>query len=609
MQRCLDALAQAEDPASFEVILVDDASPEPLRGPWPDCLALRLLRQETRQGFLVSANRGAAAAAGKYLYFLNDDTQVRPGFLRHALALLRARPDAGFVASKLLYPDGRLQEAGSLLFADGSATNRGHGASPDDYRYNHVCRVDYGSGAGLLVRREVFEALGGFDSAFAPAYYEDVDLQWRGRARGWLTYFQPRSEVVHERGQSYGHRADSASARLQARNREVMKQRHGASLAARAENPHIYVFDTLFPRREHNAGAQRCYELLHQLAQRFTVTFVPLVETGSAEELAALTQAGIRVAQSRGATRPVPVEQFLRDTQAERVPWCIAARPDGAARVLQLLRIWRPSTRLVYDTVDLAFQRYRTHLERSTGNPADRALDEVLYRRFRALETHLLREADRVWVVTEEERQTLVDQALCPPGKLAVVPVVYAVSPTSADWAAREHLLFVGGFAHRPNLEAVEFAITEVLPLLVQRGFPGRFLVVGSEPGQIAHLHHDRVDVLGYQQDLQPLLNRARLAFFPLVSGAGMKGKVAQALAAGLPVVTTPHGAQGFGLTCDHLEVAADASALADRVMSVYQDATRWGRLREAGLHYATRHLSLQVLRDKVAEEFEENRP
>lgn len=607
LRSCLDALARTEAVDLAEVVVVDDAASEPLRGPWPAGLTVRVVRQTSPQGFLHSANRGAAESGGGQLYFLNDDTAAQPGFLSHALTLLRARPDAGFVASKLVYPDGRLQEAGSALRHDGTASNHGHGASPDDYRFNHVCRVDYGSAAGLMARREVFEALGGFDPAFAPAYYEDVDLQTRGRACGWWTYYQPRSVVVHERGGSYGWQEGSPAAMLQAEHRTLLLGRPGAPGQAGwtpVGRPHLYWFDTLFPRLDHNAGAQRCFELLRLLDEQFQVTFVPLADGGTTAEVEVLTQLGIRVAQDR-AGRPVRVDDFLRQTEAEHTPWCVASRPDGAARVAGLLRALRPASRWVYDTVDLAFQRYQTHLARGPAVSAYEQ-DQRLYRRFRALETHLARTADRVWVVSDEERQVLVQGGLCPAERVAVIPVLYDVQPTSATWAAREHLLFIGGFSHRPNVEAVEFAVSELLPLLVQRGFPGRLLVVGSDPERLAHLRHERLDLLGYQPDLQPYLNRARLAFYPLVSGAGMKGKVGQALAAGLPVVTTALGAQGFGPAGAHLAVADQAEELVAGVRRLYDDVQAWETARAAGLAYAAGHFGRAALRRMMKVAFEE---
>ena len=608
-RRCLESLAASGMSGGVDIILVDDASPEPLLGPWPPGLTVRVIRNAANQGFVASANRGAAASSAPYLYFLNNDTRVRPGFLTQALNLMRRLPDAGFVASKLVYPDGRLQEAGSALQADGAAANLGHGASPHDYRFNHVRRVDYGSAAGLLVRREVFDALGGFSDAFAPAYYEDVDLQVRARQQGWATYYQPLSVVVHDRGGSYGQEAGSRSAMLQAAHRRVLVERHGAWLERKkdaAKKPHLYLFDTLFPSRDQNAGAVRCFELLTLLAESFQVTFIPLAAAGGAREWEALTQVGIRVAQDGGASQPVPVVRFLHEQAAEKVPWCVLARPDGAARVLRLMRAQRPATRIIYDTVDLTFQRYQTHLAQPPVDAASRLQDEQLYRRFRALETHLLQAADRVWVVTGEERSTLVRLALCPTEKVGVVPVVYAVQPTPASWSERRDLVFVGSFAHRPNVDAVRYAVAEMLPRLEASGVDGRLLVVGPESGQLAGLRHPRLEVLGYRSDLSQVFNRARVAFYPLITGAGMKGKVAHALAAGLPVVTTPLGAQGYVGAENYMRIADAPAGLVALLAEVYSNASTWQSLREAGLAYVARHLEHAPVRAVLEQEFKE---
>ena len=608
-RRCLEALGAADLPERTEIILVDDASPEPVVGTGPAHLSVRVIRSPINEGFLATANRGASAASGEYIYFLNQDTQVRAGFLQHALALMKHRADAGCVVSKLIYPDGRLQEAGSELRADGSAANLGHGASPADYRFNHLRRVHYGSGAGLLVRRALFEELGGFDRAFAPAYYEDVDLQVRAAQRGWFTYYQPLSEVIHERGGSYGAQPGSASERLQTAHRKVLLERHGRWLAEQAPLRHLYLFDSIVPSRERSAGALRCFELLTLLARTFQVTLIPVAKAATPSEYQELTQCGVRVAQDVDAERPVPVARFLRENAAESVPCSIVARPEGGARALRLLREFHPNARVIYDTVDLTFRRCRSHLNQTSGDAAARALDELLQRRYRALETHLMRAADRVWMVTEEERAAALRLDLCPAEKMGVVPVVYTVSPSPASWRDRRDLLFFGGFSHRPNVDAIQHAVTQLLPLLAARGFPGRLLVAGADEDRVAHLRHPGLEVLGYVPDLTSLLNRARLAFFPLITGAGMKGKVAHALAAGLPVVTTPEGAAGYRDAENYMRIADTPAGLVAQVEALYADEASWCSQREAGLAYASAHLtraSVQAILDQELREINE---
>ena len=136
--------------------------------------------------------------------FLNNDTVVRGGWLEHLVITAEGDPKIGAVGAKLLYPDGRLQEAGNILWRDATGWNVGHAENPEDPRYNFLRDADYVSGAALLVRRELFERLGGFSEAYRPAYYEDADLCFGVRSLGYRVVYQPRAEVVHYEGVTSG---------------------------------------------------------------------------------------------------------------------------------------------------------------------------------------------------------------------------------------------------------------------------------------------------------------------------------------------------------------------------------------------------------------------
>ena len=134
----------------------------------------------------------------------SNDTVPQPGWLDALLATFDAHPDAGLVGANLLYPDGRLQEAGGVVFADGSGWNYGRFDDPANCRYAYLRDADYVSGAAIAIPRALFQRLGGFDSRYAPAYYEDTDLAFAVRAAGLRVLVQPASVVVHDEGTTSG---------------------------------------------------------------------------------------------------------------------------------------------------------------------------------------------------------------------------------------------------------------------------------------------------------------------------------------------------------------------------------------------------------------------
>ncbi len=244
---CLRALSETL-PSFFagKVLVVDDASTDGTREVVRELARgwfwLDMIRNRTNKGFISSCNIGAKSASTEFLVFLNNDTVPQVGWLPPLLRTFRDYPEAGAVGGKLIYPDGRLQEAGCVLFRDGSAANFGRNSfAIGAPLFNYVRRATYCSGALLATRRNVFLDVGGFDSRYSPAYYEDADYCLALAERGYSVYYQPESLVVHVEGATGGTDIDNGVKRYQAINQGKFVEKWAHTLQDRPVPPDHYT--------------------------------------------------------------------------------------------------------------------------------------------------------------------------------------------------------------------------------------------------------------------------------------------------------------------------------------------------------------------------------
>ncbi|MBO3083857.1 glycosyltransferase [Cellulomonas fengjieae] len=587
-ERCLRALAQTRGDVPFEVVVVDDRSPDDSLARLREVEGVRVVAHEVNTGYVGACNSGIAAARGELVVLLNNDTRVDPDWLE-PLVRVMDDPTVGLVGSRLIYPDGRLQEAGGIIFSDASGWNYGKFCEPEDPAFTYRRDVDYVSGASIMVRREVLERLGGLDTRFAPAYYDDADLAFSVRALGLRTVYEPTSVVVHDEGISHGTDETSGIKAYQVVNRAKFQEKWASELALHLPpdaalvqraarrlhgNGIVVVIDHYVPRADEDAGSVRMLAMMRALRQLgFAVFFVPDNRHRSEPYTRTLQDMGVEVLYGHGNLGTLLIE--LR----EDLVAVVASRVTVAWGYVVQVRSLVPEVPLVFDTVDLHFLREEraAQLAGLEGLPPKAVA-------LRELELAMVRAADATVVVSSFERDLLT--TLVPEARVRVLPTVHEQRPDAADVTpqGREGVLFVGSFAHPPNADGLRWFTSEVLPLL-EAARPGlRVDVVGRDPlPELVESAPPGVTYHGWVEDLAPLYAGARVVIAPLRFGAGVKGKIGEAMSHGVPVVMTPVGAEGMDIRDGETAVVADdAAGFAAGVLTLLEDDETWTALSHA---------------------------
>lgn len=620
---CIERVLETKSGLEVDIVVVDNASTDDTA----DMLAdfgdsVRSIRNDENLGFTIASNQGAREARGRHIVFLNNDTLPEPDWLEWLVSTADDQADVGAVGSKLVYPDGTLQEAGAIIFDDGSGWNYGRGDDPNHPRYRYVREVDYCSAASLLVKREVFERLGGLDERYAPAYYEDADLCFGVRSLGLKVLYQPRSVVVHLEGRTAGTDVGSGLKRYQEINKPKFVEKwrddlalqyasdagNVASACRRGTTRDIFLAHPTMPAFDISAGDLRFHRLLmilRSLGARLTFRASYASLADRRKYIPDLEQAGIEVYASdpehcgtpHGADpdpHPISFSQLITE---RRLDAAILSHFDTALMLIDELRFLSPDTEIICDTCDVHFLREMRQAElHNDGERLSRARD------MRRTELTTYCRCDTIITVTEDDRRVLFDGVSSLDVK--VIPLIHDTVADTPPFEVRKDLLFIGYFSHTPNQDAMRFFVGEVFPLIRDR-LPGvKLWIVGSHPtAEILEMAAQDINVTGYVPETEPFLDAARVSIAPLRYGAGMKGKIGEAMMHGIPVVTTHTGAEGIGLEHGvHALIADAAEDFANEVVRLYTDRELWDSVVVNAKKRIDDNFSTRVVTERLAD-------
>ncbi len=604
-RRCLAALAYAPTRVPFEVVVVDDGSPDG-SADWlqQEAPGVRLERHAFARGFNQACCTGADASRGAFVVLLNNDTEPCARWLEELLDPFDRWPDTGLVGAQLLHPDGTLQEAGGIVWGNGEPWNYGRGGNPYDPRFAYARQIDYASGAALAIRRSLWNEVGGFSPEFSPAYFEDTDLAFKVRQAGFSVRYAPLSRIVHHEGVSNGTEADSESGlkRYQALHAPLFRGKWAHAFEGSSE-PDLQVahrmkdrgivgralfIDHETPRPDRDAGSHAALvemELVQALGWK--VTFFPsnLAWLGGYSE--DLQRRGIEVLH---APFVLSLDQLLRE-RGEEFDLIYLTRYTVATAALPLITQHASRARRLFCNADLHYLRQlrATRAAGLEGEEKQRALAAV--QEVRRQENATMRQMDLTFSYSEVERAVIESETL---GEVATAACPWVVEgpEAAAPIHGRHGLAFLGSYNHPPNRDAVHAFLDDVWPALRERLPELQLHLYGSQLGPDlaqAWAAVPGVVVEGWVADPATVYARHRLFVAPLRSGAGIKGKVVAAAAHGIPQVLSALAAEATGLRDgQEVVIARNTQQWIEAILRLSTDDDAWRAMSEAAHTYAS---------------------
>ena len=579
---CLKSIIDNTQGITYEVIIADDNSTDSTKNISNIVKNLIVVRNPENLRFLLNCNNAAQYAKGDYIHFLNNDTQVQPNWLNSLIDLIDKDKTIGMVGSKLIYPDGKLQEAGGILWKDGSAWNYGNKSDPDLPEFNYVKEVDYISGASILIRNELWKRLGGFDTRYVPAYYEDTDFAFEVRKAGYKVVYQPKSVIVHFEGVSNGTNTKVGLKAYQIENskkfyekwKDVLQREHfnnAENVFVARDRSHnkrcILVVDHYVPERDKDAGSKSMYQYLKLLCQSgYSVKFIGDNFFPKQPYTDELEQMGIEVLY--GDYYNKYWKQWIKSNCAH-VKVCLLSRPHIAIKYIDFIKN-NTDIKILYFGQDLHFLR----IDREYQLLHDKELKKSS-ESWKEKELYLMHNSDVVFYPSlfEVEEIKKIDPSI----NVKAYPV-YIFPNVHEDLYKPTHrsgLMFVGGFTHRPNVDAVVWFHDKIWPIVKDRIPNAKTYILGSNPpDSIKNLNDERFVIKGFVSDdeLDLFYNECKIDVIPLRFGAGVKGKVIEGMWKQIPIITTTIGAEGIPGTEGALCIVDKETDFAEKIIMLYND-------------------------------------
>lgn len=580
---CLKSIKEnSGDLVNYEIIVANDCSTDLTTNIQNIIKNINVITTTENVKFLKNCNNAAKHAKGKYILFLNNDTQVQENWLAPLIELIEKDEKNGAVGSKLVYENGMLQEAGSILWNDASVLNYGRLGDPGLPEFNYAREADYISGAAMMIKKSIWDKLNGFNEEFIPAYFEDADICFSIRKMGYKVMYQPASVVVHFEGISNGKNVTEGIKQYQiinqkkffvkwqtVLNKENFPNGENVFLARdrTRDKKTILFIDRYVPMYDKDAGSRTVFQYLILFVNLgFNIKFIADNYYKYEPYTTILEQMGIEVLY--GPFYAKNWKMWL-DTNGKYINYVFLNRPHISIKYIDEIKK-RTKAKVFFYGHDLHFLREKREYEIKKDKKLLKSVKE-----WEKIEIELIKKADISYYPSEIEVNEIKKQYSSINVKTIPAYLFDQQSKKEKDFENTADLMFIGGFQHKPNIDGILWYIKEIFPILNKKRPDIKTYILGSStPEEILDIKQENIVICGYVSDeqLDEFYTKCRLSIVPLRYGAGVKGKVVEAMYNQMPVITTSMGAEGIKSAEQCMFIKDDPVEFAEEIIRIYDD-------------------------------------
>ncbi len=606
---CLTSLALTSRNISYEIIIVDDSSEDETRSIEFSVQNITVLRNESFEGFFNCCNKAAQKARGKYIIFLNNYINVQYNWLQRLVDTADLDETIGMIGSKVISEKGKLIDGGTIVWRDGTAAHYGLHDDPIKPEYCYKKDVDALLHHCFLVKKNLFMEIGGFDSVDSSFLFAQIDIALKIRGRGQKVVFQPKSVVIlKEKNLGRINNANKSSLRRKARESLIKKwgnefnsnfmERNQGTFHARDRSgtkKTMVIIDHKIPTFDQDAGSRTMYQYITMFLEfGFNVKFIPYNYQKLEPYASDLENMGVEILYGYDYFKNNCKNVFKYFAMnGKYFDFVYLNRPDVSYPFIDSIKK-HSAAKILYNGVDFHFVRLQREYEVSRDV---KTLENS--KMFQNMEMHLFNNSDVVLTISEFEKNLLSKMV---PGKKTFVFPTFFYKDTfplgnrnrSKDFFSRNSITFIGGFHHNPNIDGILWFVKDVYSELIKKSPGIKLNIIGSHPPEeILSLKSSSINVTGFisDDDLELYYSDTRVVIAPLRFGAGVKGKIIEAIVYGLPIVTTSIGKEGIVDADEFIYSTDTADEFCESILRVFNDEHEWNRIRKIEIKYSKKYL------------------